>query len=71
MFGESYWGKGYASEVLIALIQYHKTQSNIRTLYTGVESGNIASIKVLEKCGFELNESEMAQEDNLFYELWL
>ncbi|AXT29933.1 N-acetyltransferase [Pseudoalteromonas tunicata] len=71
LIGEKYWGKGYASEVLTALVNYYKNQAKASILLAGVETDNIASIKVLEKCGFEISKSKMAQECNLFYELRL
>ena len=71
LIGETYWGKGYAIEVLTALVNYYKTQAKASILLAGVETDNIASIKVLEKCGFEISKSEMAQVGNLFYELRL
>jgi ribosomal-protein-alanine N-acetyltransferase len=71
LFGNSYWGKGYASEILSALVSHYKTKSNVSTLFAGVKTDNVTSIKVLEKCGFQLSKSEMAPGSNLFYELRL
>ena len=75
LLGEKYWGKGFASEMLSALVNNYQNEANIsanvRTLFAGVEAGNTASVKVLEKCGFKLSTPESATGDNLFYELRL
>lgn len=68
LLGEKYWYKGYASEVLTALVGYYKIQSKAKLLLAGVTADNTASINVLTKCGFELTGSEMTAEGNLFYQ---
>ncbi|MEW6734250.1 MAG: GNAT family N-acetyltransferase [Acidobacteriota bacterium] len=46
--GKKYWGKGIATQALLQLLD----QVMIRPLYAHVAKHNIASIRVLEKCGF-------------------
>jgi RimJ/RimL family protein N-acetyltransferase len=46
--GKEYWGKGIATRALAEFLN-HVTQ---RPLYAHVVKHNIASIRVLEKCGF-------------------
>ena len=46
--GKEYWGKGVATQALIALLAMIKT----RPLYAHVAKHNIGSRRVLEKCGF-------------------
>jgi RimJ/RimL family protein N-acetyltransferase len=46
--GKEYWGKGIASAALSQFLSFVKT----RPLYARVAKHNIASIRVLEKCGF-------------------
>jgi RimJ/RimL family protein N-acetyltransferase len=46
--GKSYWGKGIATQALAQFLQIVK----IRPLFAHVVSHNIASRRVLEKCGF-------------------
>lgn len=46
--GKQYWGKGIATRALAEFLN-HVTQ---RPLYAHVAKHNIASIRVLEKCGF-------------------
>jgi RimJ/RimL family protein N-acetyltransferase len=46
--GKAYWGKGIASTALSQLLE----QVKYRPLYARVAKHNIASLRVLEKCGF-------------------
>ena len=51
--GVPYWGKGYATEALHALIDYAFTDLEQATLHAGARVTNPASRRVLEKCGFQ------------------
>lgn len=55
--GKEYWGKGIASRALQKFLKQIKT----RPLYAHVAKHNIASKRVLEKCGFTI-----AAEDRFF-----
>jgi RimJ/RimL family protein N-acetyltransferase len=55
--GKEYWGKGIATQALSAFLGHVKE----RPLYAYVAKHNIASRRVLEKCGFTLY-----SEDSLF-----
>jgi len=46
-----FWGKGYATEVAKRLIRAGFDDFKLHKVEAGVATGNIASIKVLEKCG--------------------
>jgi RimJ/RimL family protein N-acetyltransferase len=46
--GREFWGRGIATRALSLFL----TQVRTRPLYAGVAGDNIASIRVLEKCGF-------------------
>lgn len=48
--GKEYWGKGITT---VALARY-LAQVQIRPLYARTAKDNIASIRVLEKCGFKI-----------------
>jgi GNAT superfamily N-acetyltransferase len=48
--GKQYWGKGIATKALAALLDHVKE----RPLYAHVAKHNVASIRVLEKCGFTI-----------------
>ena len=48
--GKEYWGKGIATQALSEFLGYVKA----RPLYARVAKHNVASIRVLEKCGFTI-----------------
>ena len=52
--GREYWGKGIATRALAAFLE-HVTA---RPLYAYVAKHNLASIRVLEKCGFTITGEE-------------
>jgi len=49
------WGKGYATEALAAMVRA-AAEIGIRELYALCHPEHLASIRVLEKCGFRLKE---------------
>ena len=49
----AFWGRGVATEALAAFLCLEQT----RPLYAGVAKHNVASIRVLQKCGFKLSHS--------------
>ena len=69
LLGERYWGKGYAKELLSALIKWSSQEGSITKLVAGVEGGNIASSSLLRKLGFM--EQEGNTETSVFYEYLL
>jgi ribosomal-protein-alanine N-acetyltransferase len=56
--GEKYWGKGYISEVVEAFTKWSfdsfqgKDGQRLKRLWGGVLSGNVGSMRCLEKCGY-------------------
>jgi RimJ/RimL family protein N-acetyltransferase len=46
--GKEYWGKGIATKALSGILR----QVEVRPLYAHVAKHNLASVRVLEKCGF-------------------
>jgi RimJ/RimL family protein N-acetyltransferase len=48
--GREYWGKGIATQALSQFLMY----VTARPLYAHVAKHNLASIRVLEKCGFTI-----------------
>jgi|WetSurMetagenome_2_1015567.scaffolds.fasta_scaffold68251_4 [ribosomal protein S5]-alanine N-acetyltransferase len=50
---EKYWGKNYATEALKAVTDLALNELKIDRVQAYVFDGNIASEKVLEKCGYE------------------
>jgi RimJ/RimL family protein N-acetyltransferase len=69
LLGESYWGKGYATELLSGLIDFIKQENKIKRLIAGVTSNNIVSSKVLLKIGFV--ESTIENNETIIYEYQL
>ena len=51
--GEEFWGRGIATEALIAVTEYAFSNYNICRLYAHVFEWNRASARVLEKAGYE------------------
>jgi RimJ/RimL family protein N-acetyltransferase len=51
--GVAYWGQGYATEALHAVIDYAFTDLAHEALQAGCRVTNPASRRVLEKCGFQ------------------
>ncbi|MGC4036375.1 MAG: GNAT family N-acetyltransferase [Chitinophagaceae bacterium] len=65
---KEYWGRGFATELTSHGIDYFFDNLNRRELYALTEEPNIASQKVLEKCGFRLSVSyEKGQKKVLEY----
>lgn len=50
---EPYWGKGIATEAMKQLCHYIFENTNIVRLFAEPFAHNIASCRILEKCGFE------------------
>ena len=51
--GREFWGRGIATRALAALL----AEVSERPIYAGVAETNVASIRVLEKCGFTVAEA--------------
>jgi ribosomal-protein-alanine N-acetyltransferase len=49
---EDYWGKGIATAALREMTDYGFANRNFRKLCAPVLAPNIASMRVLEKCGY-------------------
>lgn len=48
----AYWNKGFALEALQSVIRYWQLEKQLHRLEAFVETGNMASTKLLEKAGF-------------------
>ncbi len=46
------WNKGYASEAMLAVIEFSRDMLGLKKLYCMHATNNIASKRVIEKCGF-------------------
>lgn len=52
VLGKGEWGKGYATEACMKMIEFAK-DLEVRKLVAPIHPDNLASIRVLEKCGFQ------------------
>jgi RimJ/RimL family protein N-acetyltransferase len=52
--GEAFWGRGIATEALVAVTQYAIGQHGFTRLFALPFAHNVASCRVLEKAGYEL-----------------
>ncbi|MGH2528183.1 MAG: GNAT family N-acetyltransferase [Actinomycetota bacterium] len=57
--GRQYWGKGVATRALSEFLDHVTT----RPLYARVAKHNVASLRVLEKCGFTISGHDTAPAD--------
>lgn len=48
-FGREFWGRGIGSRAMMLFLEREKT----RPLYADPHQGNVGSVRLLEKCGFE------------------
>ena len=48
------WGRGYATEAARACVGYGFDELGLEKIVADVDPANPASVRVLEKCGFEL-----------------
>ena len=51
--GEQYWNRGYATEALRLVGNFAQFRHGLKRLYATVFDFNLASMRVLEKAGFE------------------
>ena len=54
VFGQSYWGNGFATELVEYSLAHAFTTLSAKEVNSFVMPENVASIKVLQKCGFQL-----------------
>lgn len=57
VFDESSWNKGIATDATLLFLEEIKNKFNLKSIGAFTYSDNLASIKVLEKSGFELIEA--------------
>lgn len=51
--GSNHWNKGYVSEALEVVIEELKQREDCKRIFAGAFSDNIASLRVMEKCGMK------------------
>ena len=67
----NYWGKGYATELVKAGLEYIFTLTNLDEIFGVTESSNTASQHVLLKSGFNRHSTVMEGEKELFRFIFL
>lgn len=67
----SYWGKGYASEIMQVLVDYARQLGTIEELLGVVNLDNIGSVRVLTKHGFSFQAMKEMQPPVAYYVLKL
>mgnify|MGYP003290372030 CR=1 FL=1 len=74
--GSAHWGKGYMTEVVRAMLTYYFTQTDFQTVYASFFPENIASKRVMEKCGMtfsHIHEKEFSylgkERDLIYYKI--
>lgn len=53
--GREFWGKGIATQALAAFLQIQ----TLRPIYARAAKDNLASLRVLQKCGFKITGEDM------------
>ncbi len=69
--GEDYWGKGYATSAVNLMVEYAFKELGLLRVYACVFSFNTASMRVVEKAGFEREaviKSSIIKEGNVYDE---
>lgn len=67
--GEEHWGKGFATEALAQMTGYGFASRQFDKLYAPVLAPNVASMRVLEKCGYAAEavlKSEVKKDGRVF-----
>jgi [ribosomal protein S5]-alanine N-acetyltransferase len=54
VFMPGYWGLGFGTEITMELVNYARTLNYLSSLTAIIDPDNVASKKILLKCGFEL-----------------
>jgi len=66
--GEQYWGKGYATDAVKKMVEFAFVELGLSRVYASVYDYNTASMRVLEKSGFEKDaviKSSVIKEGNM------
>lgn len=61
---KKYSGRGFATEVVLAMTDFVVNNFDVKVLYGRVMHGNNASVRIMEKCGFEFLREEFGAEDD-------
>lgn len=56
-FFPEYWAQGYATEAALAVLDYMFLNTEVSTVFARTQSANASSIRVLDKCGFRIDQN--------------
>lgn len=65
--GRAYWGQGYATEAAQAWVEYAFERAGLRRLVVCPHKANVASVRVLEKLGFRIEDDWLEPESVLAF----
>jgi RimJ/RimL family protein N-acetyltransferase len=65
-FGRAHWGQGLAGEAAAAFVKFGWEELQLSRIVAAVEVGNGASVRILEKLGFELVATERGPQRSFF-----
>lgn len=65
--GKDYWGQGYATEAAAAWVRYAFDILKLKRLVVCPAKANIASVRVLEKLGFRIEDDPLEEESVLAF----
>ncbi|MDZ4719042.1 MAG: GNAT family N-acetyltransferase [Roseiflexaceae bacterium] len=58
LLNRAWWGQGYATEALAEMLRFGFVQRGLQRIADSCDSENIASARVMEKCGMRLEREE-------------
>jgi len=70
-FKPGHWGRGFATEAAQACVLYASETLHATKVIAGVKTGNVASLRVLEKVGFKQDRLDAAHADEEFFSIRL
>lgn len=68
---QAYWGQGYGSEALLAIVQYGFEQMNLNRIFARTIADNHESVRLLERNGFQregLQRKHSWEDDGTFHD---
>jgi ribosomal-protein-alanine N-acetyltransferase len=62
-----YWGRGYATEAGFAFVKFGFDELKFNKIVTDIDTRNDASVRVIEKLGFELMRTEVGEHRSFYH----
>jgi ribosomal-protein-alanine N-acetyltransferase len=57
VLGRAFWGRGLASDAVDTLLDFLRMELHVRTARASVDSRNLASVRLLERLGFRIEDA--------------